>query len=463
MTRGSPLGSLPARDKDLPPTPPLEDEAGPSTRTSSHPSLSHTSDPRVIDISPSRSSTRRQTPPGSTSSCLSPPVGGVIPEPASQGTAALARAALGLGLPPLMFNAIPDPESSDGSNAISFAVSETHPERAPSTNLSSTSIRRVKSFQRGSDEERAQSYATLRERRRTRGLSLGPLLASNEAVKDEMPAERKSLSRKSSFWSRKRNDSHAPSPVTALPANHFLEQPSLPSLQPVSPFNMEISISESTGLRSNQLEPPSSPDLQRRHSEKLSLSRSAVPSLKHEKSELSAQGQGQRRQRLKRPQTAGSTAGGSRVQSAFLPGSAPTTAEPVQMESPIETTPTNEIASPPTSTPPVSARPRSTTNPPLLHRLSINIFGSSPNSSPITSHAPTDDFTRSPSTSFSSSRPSPKVSVEIPRPRHDEESPEVYLQRLTEAVSKAEVASVLAATCVIFFHGSLMLLLIANL
>ncbi|EKM60968.1 uncharacterized protein PHACADRAFT_204113 [Phanerochaete carnosa HHB-10118-sp] len=444
MARGS---SLPARDKDLPPTPPLEDEAGPSTRTSSsHPSLSHTSESRNIDPSPSQPYIHRHIPPRSTSSCLSPPVGGAIPEPASQGTTALARAALGLGLPPLMFNAIPDPESSDGSNAISFAVSETRPERKPSMSLSSASIRRAKSFQRESDEERAQSHAALRERRRTRGLSLGPLLTSNEAVKDEMPAERKSLSRKSSFWSRKRNDSHAPPPVTAPPANHFLEQPSLPSLQPVSPFNMETSIGESAGQRSDKLELPSSPDLRRRHSEKLSLSRPAVPSLEHEKSEPSKQGQGQRRQRMKRPQTAGPTARGSRVQSSHFPGPVPITAEPAQMEGPVETTPTNEITSCPTSTPPVSSRPRSTTNPPLLHRLSINIFGSSPSSSPITSHAPTDDFTRSPSTSFSSSRPSPKVSVEIPRPRHDEESPELYLQRLTEAVSKAEVASVLAAT-----------------
>ena len=51
-----------------------------------------------------------------------------------------------------------------------------------------------------------------------------------------------------------------------------------------------------------------------------------------------------------------------------------------------------------------------------------------------------------PPSSLGSSRPSlSKPSVEIPRPREEEESPEVYLQRLVEAVSKAEVASILAS------------------
>ncbi|KAI0094706.1 hypothetical protein BDY19DRAFT_879454 [Irpex rosettiformis] len=84
----------------------------------------------------------------------------------------------------------------------------------------------------------------------------------------------------------------------------------------------------------------------------------------------------------------------------------------------------------------------------------MNLFGSSSSAapSPIVPYVMGEPYTRSPSTSFSSSRPSltrqsPKVSVEIPKPRyHEEESPEIYLQRLIEAVSKAEVASVLASS-----------------
>ncbi|KAI0778081.1 hypothetical protein BD413DRAFT_608746 [Trametes elegans] len=52
-----------------------------------------------------------------------------------------------------------------------------------------------------------------------------------------------------------------------------------------------------------------------------------------------------------------------------------------------------------------------------------------------------------PPSSLGSSRPSlSRPSVEIPRPKSDEESPEVYLQRLVQAVSKAEVASILATS-----------------
>lgn len=38
-----------------------------------------------------------------------------------------------------------------------------------------------------------------------------------------------------------------------------------------------------------------------------------------------------------------------------------------------------------------------------------------------------------------------KPSVEIPKPHVDEESPDVYLERLLSIVSKAEIAGVLAS------------------
>ena len=100
------------------------------------------------------------------------------------------------------------------------------------------------------------------------------------------------------------------------------------------------------------------------------------------------------------------------------------------------------------------AASRALTNPPLLHRLSINLFGSSSpgTHTPTSSSSPNvfDGHVTSPPSSLGSSRPSlSKPSVEIPRPRSDEESPEVYLQRVVEAVSKADVATVLASRYVL--------------
>jgi hypothetical protein len=433
-------------DKDLPPTPPTEAEAGPSTRTGSHISLTETRETRSADRSPSRHSTQRNRSGATTPASSSPLSGCAVPEPASQGTAALARAALGLGLPPLMFSGMPELELSDNSTAISFATTTTRPERVASASLSSSvSMRRAKSFQRGPDEEQVQSYAALREQRRTRGLSLGPLLAStiDEGAKDGT-VERKSLSRKSSFWSRKRNDSRTPVPIIAPPTDRFLAQPSLPSLQPISPFNMETSISES-GLRDEQVELYPGAELRRRHSERLPSSRPSRPSVEHGTSDPPNLPQGRRRRRPSgRPQTADSTHG-PRAVSSFFPSPAEVATEPVQFDSP-----TDDLS--PRTSYPASRRPRSSTNPPLLHRLSINLFGSSPSQSPTTNSTALDSYSRSPSTSFSSaSRPSlskssPKVSTEIPRPRLEEETPEAYLKRLVEAVSKAEIAGVLAAT-----------------
>ncbi|KAI0824263.1 hypothetical protein BC628DRAFT_1323355 [Trametes gibbosa] len=94
-------------------------------------------------------------------------------------------------------------------------------------------------------------------------------------------------------------------------------------------------------------------------------------------------------------------------------------------------------------------RPRAQTNPPLLYRLSVNLFGPSSSNPPTSASSPNvheGQAVTTPPSSLGSSRPSlSKPSVEIPRPRSDEESPEVYLSRLVEAVSKAEVASILAS------------------
>ncbi|KAI0348635.1 hypothetical protein BDW22DRAFT_1320867 [Trametopsis cervina] len=180
-------------------------------------------------------------------------------------------------------------------------------------------------------------------------------------------------------------------------------------------------------------------DLRRRHSE-----RTHANSNPPYPEELPIAPQGQRRRRPNRPQTA-DTPSSPRAASAYFPHSIPLTSSPNELSS------SPSERSEPSSVHGSSLRPRAQTNPPLLHRLSLNLFGSStPSPSPVIPNA--EPYNRSPSTSFSSSRPSlsrqsPKVSVEIPKPRyHEEEQPEIYVQRLMEAVSKAEVASVLAAS-----------------
>ena len=82
-------------------------------------------------------------------------------------------------------------------------------------------------------------------------------------------------------------------------------------------------------------------------------------------------------------------------------------------------------------------RLRSQTNPPLLRRLSLNVF-----SSPSL-------LTASPTSSSSSPLPSStsdpyRGSMMIPRPL-EEESPDIYLDRLMDVVSKAEVTNILAS------------------
>jgi hypothetical protein len=88
------------------------------------------------------------------------------------------------------------------------------------------------------------------------------------------------------------------------------------------------------------------------------------------------------------------------------------------------------------------ARQRTGQTPPLLRRLSSTFFSHSPYSS--TSATPQSSLSVSGTfqTKVSEEQAAPVV---IPRPKIDEESPEGYVQRLIEAVTKAEIAMVLAS------------------
>ena len=435
-------GSMQTRNKDLPPTPELSPEhLTPSSRLSPDPHFSQDGDdPRHVGRKGRKSGAPSVA--SSRASSLQPVSrSSYAPGESSQPTVALARAALGLGLPhaspsttelnTVSFLPPPSPITSDGRRAIPL-------------------VRHAKSFYKEpSVAQEDPSSSTPRERRRTRGLSLGPLnLMSSDAKgkqrESDAPPEPKPLTRKGSFWTRRRVNSR---PESAAPPSP-LPQPSLPAFPPISPFVINTPV-PSPGLAVS-VQPP---ELHRRHSERTRKQshrkedEKPPPDMSPRMSTASVHSR--RRRGSQRPQTADS-AGSPRL--SFFAESRPLATSP--NSSPLPTP--QERAVPPSypstqveqQQPP--QRTRAHTNPPLLHRLSINLFGSSSPSAhtPTSSNSPNilDGHVTSPPSSLGSSRPSlSKPSVEIPRPRSDEESPEVYLQRLVEAVSKAEVATVLAS------------------
>ncbi|KAI0079601.1 hypothetical protein K474DRAFT_1591777 [Panus rudis PR-1116 ss-1] len=200
--------------------------------------------------------------------------------------------------------------------------------------------------------------------------------------------------------------------------------------------------------RSPTLNPPSSPELRRRHSERTRSGavEEVIPEAEPIQLSTSTASEHRRRPRQpRRPQTADTAETARRSSSSFFPG----------VPLPLTSSPTSEDGTRSSltlsSSTDATVRPRAQTNPPFLQRLSINLFGSpsAPASNPqIYPNISQEQLVESPSGSLpASTRPSlSRPSVEIPVPRHEEESPEIYLHRLLEAVSKAEVATVLASS-----------------
>ncbi|KAF8633997.1 hypothetical protein AX15_001171 [Amanita polypyramis BW_CC] len=93
-------------------------------------------------------------------------------------------------------------------------------------------------------------------------------------------------------------------------------------------------------------------------------------------------------------------------------------------------------------------RPRAQTNPPLLHRLSLNIFSfaTSP-SSPNPQNLSAVDLTVSPSAT--------KTETRFSRSAGDGETPAAYVRRLISSINKAEVAGILASSAELFYTQSL--------
>ncbi|KAI8995538.1 hypothetical protein BD414DRAFT_479821 [Trametes punicea] len=451
---------LPSRDKDLPPTPSLSPEnmTPPSRGSPDPPSREDGEDMRTVrhqdtSMSAALSSTSSRASSLQPASRLSYASGGSSGPP--QPAVALARAALGIGLLHGAPVSVSASSSSSEVNTVMFLQPPESPGTSDTRRLNPT-IRHAKSFQREPAAALTDpSPSAIRERRRTRGLSLGPLnlMSPDSKGKHREPnvdlsvSEPKLLSRKSSFWSRRRVNSR---PDASLTPSSTTPQPMLPAFPPVSPFNINTPV-PSPGLSAST----GSSELQRRHSERLrkqSTHKEDETPPKVVTGQPSTSFPARRRRGSHRPQTADSAAS---PRLPFFSEARPFTSSPAS--SPLPTplpsslpTPSEHRTGPYPLPTQQDHRPRAQTNPPLLHRLSVNLFGSSSSNTPTPTSSPhplEGQTATTPPSSLGSSQPSlSKPSIEIPRPREDEESPEVYLQRLVEAVSKAEIASILASS-----------------
>lgn len=136
----------------------------------------------------------------------------------------------------------------------------------------------------------------------------------------------------------------------------------------------------------------------------------------------------------RRPATADSTVR-SRAKSLFSSSQTSSTSKTLftlQLDKPAS-------QSNPSNSPKGKVRPRSITNPPLLHRISVGLFSSAP-SPPVRTLRVSVNGTSSPS-----SRPSAsQIAVEALKPQ-DGESSKGFVQRLASLVSRADIAAILAS------------------
>ncbi|KAK0465410.1 uncharacterized protein EV420DRAFT_1514239 [Desarmillaria tabescens] len=422
-------------EKDLPPTPTDEDDI------------------------PSGSSSRRDSAEEIMAESMLPslfpsPDGRACPDalPVLQSsTAALAHASLGVGLPHVLSRSSPSSPFSE-VNTVAFATSPI-PTSRPGLRQSKSSqkLRAVSDTRDGSNGER----------RRTRGLSLNASTFLSFSVSDSKGKGKakevdedpppKTLSRRASFWTRKKIPvSGLPTPPKDSPQSTNLYTP-LPSVQPGSPFFMNLD-PRSTASDRQSASTSHTRGLSRSHSECLSNGRPALPEQSLSTSSLVPP---KARRPTRRPATA-DPLNTSHAAGSLFTDSPRFTSSPLSNTPPSPPLPQRHDLEPPESQY-QNRRPRAQTNPPLLHRLSLSLLFSSSvqPSSPFTlvsnRLASASSSSSSPAISNNNSpRPSLHKTVDIPKPRVDDESPEIYLDRLCAVVSKAEVAGVLAASADIF-------------
>ncbi|KAK0208588.1 hypothetical protein DFS33DRAFT_1304463 [Desarmillaria ectypa] len=434
-----PLQRGPLRvEKDLPPTPTDEDDipsGSSSPRNSAEEIMAESMLPSLFPY----------------------PDGRACPEalPISQSsTAALAQASLGVGLPHVLsWSSSSFPPSE--VNSIAFATSPI-PASRPGLRQSKSSqkLRAVSDTRDGLNGQR----------RRTRGLSLNASAFLNFSISDSRGKGKakevdedpppKTLSRRASFWTRKKTPtSELPTPPKVSPQFNNLYTP-LPSVQPGSPFFMNLD-PRSTASDRQSANTSYIRGLSRSHSERLSNGRPALPG---QSPSTSSPVPPKARRPMRRPATA-DPSNTSHVAGSLFTDSPRFTSSPLSDTPPPPPLPQRRDLEPPEPQY-QSRRPRAQTNPPLLHRLSLSLLFSSSGpslqpSSPFTlvsnRLASASSSSSSPAISNNNSpRPSLHKNIDIPKPRVDDESPEVYLDRLCAVVSKAEMAGVLASSADIF-------------
>ena len=361
--------------------------------------------------------------------------------PTRQSTAALAHASLGLGLPHVM----PHQGASSSSLDITALRNASNHENDAETGVARSLMRKAKSFQKLRPDPPAEDPQVLRERRRSRGLSLGPLhfVIEGKGKEREPESPAKALSRKPSFWRRRKDSLKTlihPEPQKSLPpvpnppADGRGHVHMLPPLPPTIVNDRNGIPSLTTGnpspTKRSAMHRSRSSLLQRSHSERVSPG--IRPSSAHGPPSRATSKLSEKARLPGRPSTAGAIPSSPRASHLT-----PSTSSPSITPQPL----TDRADSFPLD--PSKPRPRASTNPPLFHRLSMNLFSSSP---PVPA-PPHTQLTSSPDTStMSSPRPSTsKQSIDIPKPRIDEESPKQYVDRLTEAIPKSDIATALAS------------------
>lgn len=381
-------------------------------------------------------------------------------------TFALARAALGLGLPHVM------PQATASASISDATVQEQLSGLRPKTSmLFSPDMRRSKSITRARSEyfpdvsvvedrlrtPRRNTVVALEDRKTEAGFEgkgKDRATVQDSQEEDQRP---KLISRRPSFWNRRRVQSlKAPQIPTSHDALHS-PAPALPTLQPVSPMFADNEV------HSSPAQSPSSPSfhpsgrLKRRHSER---GTSFSSSLKSPLDSSSLLDPGfldpsllpvpppipkRSPHRPISPEVSRPSQDSSRLMLQLSSPGSTWTADVSSADSFSASRP----HSPPMQ---VGRRPRSMTNPSnILHRLSMGFFSPSSQPSPLSSPTVStnvfdDKFaSSSPRTSASLMRSSiSKSTIEIPKPREDEEPPDVFLARLEEAVNRAEIVNVLA-------------------
>ncbi|KAH9968900.1 hypothetical protein BC827DRAFT_293936 [Russula dissimulans] len=416
-----------SREKSLPPTPTSsnEDVSGTRMRRSHSP----------IDSQTSSRSSRRAPQSTTASPARSSP---------ANAKAALAQATLAIGLP----HGIPQASASSSRsdvNSMAFMTipqARLHPDARPNVRRAKSLHQLSRKFGRDHDDN-----ALAGNQRSRRSNASGPDGKDEGKALEDIPPHvtppRNTLVRGASFWNRKRNDSLKPA-IPPPPSEHprkSLDHLShiLPALPPMSPFHFDTNIPRSSHSSQTEEQLPASPPGLNPRSD--SRNRPLPSSPAASSPDLSVQTLQPSSLRRKRPSTADPPTDRSRTLPPYSHAhddhSSPRVPAPPQHPDVPTLQPT--------------ARPRSHTNPPFLHRLSANILSFGTSSLLL----PTNGANGTPSNRSPGGSPRPSISKFPPPKPMNEESPTAYVNRLLDTINKADVASALASSGESFYTNAL--------